>query len=88
MFLKVLDAFQVPHIMSQIDQGITPKQTTLQTNHGAFQMAFQQEIDKMLKEGVLKPVHESTHGSTVFCLLRGRTSWAIWNLESAWTPSI
>ena len=38
--------------------------------------AFQQEIDKMVKVGVLKPVHEATHGLTALCLLRVRISLA------------
>ena len=43
----------------QLDQNITPKQTPCRPIPVHLKEAFQKEIDRMLKEGVLKPVHEA-----------------------------
>ena len=44
----------------QIDQSVTPKQTPCRLIPVHLKEAFQQEIDKMLKVGILKPAHEAT----------------------------
>ena len=44
----------------QLDPNVTPKQTPCQPIQIHLEEAFKQEIDKMLKAGVLKPVHEAT----------------------------
>ena len=68
MSLRVLDALQVPHHI-QLDQSITPKQTSYRPIPVHMKEAFQQEIDKMLKEGVLKPVCEATQWINSFVLV-------------------
>ena len=44
---------------TQLDQNITPKQTPCRPIPVHLKEAFKQEIDKMLKAGVLEPVHEA-----------------------------
>ena len=61
----------------QLDQSISPKQTTCRPIPVHLKEAFQQEIDKMLKVGVLKPVHEAPMDQTALYLLRERTSLTI-----------
>ena len=56
----------------QIDQSITPKQTPCRPIPVHLKEAFQQEIDKMLKVGVLKPVHEATPWINSFVLVEGK----------------
>ena len=59
MFLRVLDASSPPYHI-QIDQSVTPKQTPCRPILVHLKEAFQHKIEKMLKVGVLKPVHEAT----------------------------
>ena len=56
----------------QLDQSITSKQTTCRPIPVHLKEAFQQEIDKMLKVGVLKPVHEATLWINIFVLVKGK----------------
>ena len=56
----------------QIDQSVTPKQTPCRPILVHLKEAFQQEIDKMLKVGVLKPVHEATPWINNFVLVEGK----------------
>ena len=72
MSLRVLDAFQVPQYHIQIDKGVTPKQTPCKPIPVYFKEAFQQKIDKMLKAGVLKPVHDATPWINSFVLVVGK----------------
>ena len=55
-----------------LDQSITPKQTPCRTILVHLKETFQQEIDKMLKVGVLKPVHETTPWINSFVLVEGK----------------
>ena len=81
MFLRVLDAFQVPTYHIQLHQSITSKQTPCKPILVHLKEAFQQEIDKMLKAGVLKPVHEaSPNGSADLVLVDGKGQ--AWQFET------
>ena len=59
-----------PHI--QLDPNITPKQTPCRPTLVHLEEAFRQEIDKLLKAGVLKPVHEATPWINSFVLVEGK----------------
>ena len=59
--------FSGPLYCIWLDQGITPKQTPCRPIPVHLKEAFQQGIDKMLKAGILKPVHEATvHEATLY----------------------
>ena len=60
-----------------IDQSVTPKQTPYRPILVHLKEAFQQEIDKILKVGVLKQVHKATPWVNNFVLVGGRTSLEI-----------
>ena len=68
MYLMVLDASQVPHTILKWIQMLYPCQ--LISVH--LKEAFKQQIDKMLKVGVLKPVHEATPWMNSFVLVEGK----------------
>ena len=55
-----IGCFPGPPYHIQIDLSITPKQSLCRPIPVHLKETFQQEIDKMLKAGVLKPVHETT----------------------------
>ena len=52
--------FPGPPYHIQIDQSVTPKQASCGLIPVHLKEVFQQEIDRMLKAEVLKPVHEAT----------------------------
>ena len=52
-----------------LDQSITPKKKPCRPIVMHLKETFQQEIDKMLKAGVLKPVHKATHWINSFVLV-------------------
>ena len=54
------------------DQSITPKQTPGRSILVHLKEALKQEIDKMLKVGVLKPVHEVNPRINSFVLVEGK----------------
>ena len=56
----------------QLDPNITPKQTPCRPIPVHWKEAFKQEIDKMLKAGVLKTVHEATPWINSFVLAEGK----------------
>ena len=64
--------FPGPPYHIQLDQSITPKQTSCRPIPMHLKEAFQQEIDKMLKVGVLKPVHEATPWINSFVHFEGK----------------
>ena len=64
--------FPGPPYHIQLDQNITPKHTPCRLILVHLKEAFQQEIDKMLKVGVLKPVHEATPWINSFVLVAGK----------------
>ena len=57
---KSIRCFPGPLYHIQLDPNITPKQIPCRPNLVCLKKAFKQEIDKMVKAGVLKPVHEAT----------------------------
>ena len=78
--------FPGPPYHIQLDQNITPKETPCRPIPVHLKEAFKQEIDKMLKVGVLKPVHEATPWINSFVLVEERTRLATESVGSAWTP--
>ena len=70
-----------------LDQSITPKQTPSRPMLVHLNEAFQQEIDKVLKVRVLKPVHEATHLGQQFCTFGGKgQSWQFKTLDLLQPP--
>ena len=67
-----IGCFQGPPYHIQLDPSITPKQTPCRPILVHFKEAFKQEIDKMLKAGVLKPVHEATPWIDSFVPVEGK----------------
>ena len=59
----------------QIDSSVPPKQTPCQPIPIHLKEMFQQEIDKMLQEGVLVPVHEATPWINSFILVEGKDKY-------------
>ena len=59
-----------PPYHTQIDPSVTTKQTPCCPIHVYLKDAFKQEVDKMLQEGVLKPVHEATPWINSFVLVK------------------
>ena len=57
--LRVLNPFKALYHI-QLDPSITPRQIPCRPIMAHLKEAFKQEIDKMLKAGVLKPVHGAT----------------------------
>ena len=56
----------------QLDSSITPKQTPCQLIPIHLKEAFKQELDKILKAGVVKPVHQATLWINSFVLAEGK----------------
>ena len=63
-----IGCFPGPPYHIQLDLSNTPKQTPCRPIPVHLKEAFKQEIDKMLKVGVLKPVHEATPWINSFVL--------------------
>ena len=63
-----------PPYSTQFDLSVPPKQTPCPPMPIHLKESFKQEIDKMLKTGILKPVHKATPGSTALFLWKERTS--------------
>ena len=55
----------------QLNSKVSPKQTPCRPVPIHLKQAFKAEIDKMLKAGVLKPVHEATPWINSFVLVKG-----------------
>ena len=64
--------FPGPPYQIQLDPSITPKQTPCHLIYVHLKEAFRQEINKMLKAGVLKPVHEPNPWNNSFVLVEGK----------------
>ena len=67
-----IGCFSDPQYYIHLDQSITPKQTPCRPIPVHLKETFHQEIDKMLKVGVLKPVHECTPWINSFVLVEGK----------------
>ena len=72
-----IGCFPGPPYNIQLDHSITPKQTPCRPIPVQLKEVFQQEINKMLKAGVLKPVHEATPWINSFVLVEWKESLAI-----------
>ena len=83
-----IGCFPGPPYHIHLDESITPKQTPCRPIPVHLKEAFQQEIDKMLKVGVLKPVHEATLWINSFVLVEGKGKLGNLNSGFAWTPPI
>ena len=64
--------FSGPPYSIQLDQSIPPKQTPCQPVPVHLKESFKQEIDKMLKVGILRPVYEATPWINNFVLVEGK----------------
>ena len=79
-----IGCFPGPQYHIQWDTNVTPKETPCWPIPAHLKEAFKQEIDKMLKEGVSKPVLEATPWINSFILVEGKISLAIWSIEYVW----
>ena len=64
--------FPGPPYHIQLDPGVPPKQTPCHPIPVHLKEAFQQEVNKMLQVGVLKPVQEATPWINSFVLVEGK----------------
>ena len=64
--------FPGPPYSIPLDPSIPPKQTPCHPVPVHLKESFKQEIDKMLKAGILKPVHEATPWINSFVLVEGK----------------
>ena len=67
-----IGCFLGPPYHIQLDQSISLKQTPCRPILVHLKEAFQQEIDKIFKAGVMKPVHEATPWINSFVLVEGK----------------
>ena len=72
-----IECFPGPPYCIQLDPNITPKLTPCRPILVHLKEAFKQEIDKMLKAGVPKPVHEATQWINSFVLVEGKEDWQL-----------
>ena len=71
-----IGCFSGPPNQMQLDQSITSKQIPCRPILVHLKEAFQQEIDNMLKAGVLNPAHEATLCSNSFVSVEGKMALA------------
>ena len=69
--LKGIGKFLGKPYQIQLDPKVPPKQTPCRPVPIHLKKAFKIEIDKMLKAGVLKPIHEATPWINSFVLVKG-----------------
>ena len=82
-----IGCFPGPPYCIQLDAHITPKQTPCRQIPMHLKEAFQQEIDKMLKVGILKPVQEATPWINSFVLVEGKDELGNLKLKICLDPS-
>ena len=70
--IDVIGRFPGPPYSIQLDPSITPKQTPCHTVPVHLKDIFKQEIDEMLKAGIIKPVHEATPWINSFVLVESK----------------
>ena len=70
--------FPGPPYSIQLDPSIPPKQTPYQPVPVHLKESFKQEIDKMLKAGILKSVNEATPWINSFVLVEGKDKLGGW----------
>ena len=74
-----IDKFPGPPYSIQLDPSIPPKQTPCHPVPVHLKESFKQEIDKMIKAGILKPVHKATPYINSFVLVEGKDK--LWGLK-------
>ena len=67
--IEEIGSFLGPPYHIQIDQSVTPKQTSCHPIPVHLKEAFKQEVDRMLQAGVLKLAHEATPWINSFVLV-------------------
>ena len=67
-----IDKFSGPPYHIQLDPGVTPKQTLYCPIPVHLKETFQQEVNKMLQVGILKPVQEATPWINSSVLVEGK----------------
>ena len=67
-----IGSFPGPPYHTQIDPGVTPKQTPCHPIPVHLKDTFKQEVDKMLQAGVLIPVHEATSWINSFVFVESK----------------
>ena len=85
--LDGIGCFPGPPYYIQLDPSITPKQTPCQPIPVCLKEAFKQEIDKMLKAGVLKPVNQATPWINSFVLVEGKDKFGNLKLRICLDPT-
>ena len=79
--------FPGPPYHIQLDPNVIPKQNPCQPIPVHLKEALKQEIDKMLKVGVLKSVHEATPWINSFVLIVGKEKFANLRLRICLAPT-
>ena len=69
---EVIDKFPSPPYSIQLNPSVPPKQTPCCPVLVHLKESFKQEIDKMLKVGILKPLNEATLWINSFVLVEGK----------------
>ena len=82
-----IGCFPGPPYHIQIDQHVTTKQTPCRPILEHLKEAFQQEIDKMLKVGVLRPVHKATPWINSFVFVERKEKLENWKLRICLDPT-
>ena len=67
-----ISIFAGPPYHKQVDPSIMLKQTPCRPVPVHLKEAFKKEVDKMLKAGIIKPVHEVTPWRNSFILIEGK----------------
>ena len=71
----------------QLDPNVTPKQTPCQPIPVHLKEAFKQKVDKMLKVGVLNPVHKAIPWINSFVLVEGKDKLGYLRLRICLDPT-
>ena len=79
--------FSGPPYHIQLDPSVTPKETPFHSIPVHLKEAFQQEVNKMLYVGVLKPVYEATPWINSLVLVEGKDKSGILKLRICLDPT-
>ena len=82
-----IGCFPGPPYHLQLDPNVTPKQTPCQPIPVHLKEAFKQEINKMLKVGIQKPVPEATPWINSFVLVEGKDKLGNLKLRTCLDPT-
>ena len=84
---EVIGKFSGPPYHIQLNPGVSPKQTPCHLIPVHLKEAFQQEVNKMLQPGVLKPVQEATSWINSFALVEGKDKSGNLKLRICFDPT-